>query len=177
MRKAAARQPPTRPALLRAMADDRCRQASFGGSGLPSQADGGAQQAAPLLSIVHLLVRRDRIVATVRVNPARPNSTPRIARALVSVLPDLPRHACVNPEGDYFASVMDHTSLPHVLEHVAIDLQTRASAAADPDRVYKGVTRWADASRGLATVEVSYHDDVTGIRAFRDAAALINGLR
>lgn len=122
-------------------------------------------------------MRRDRIVATVRVDPAHPDSTPRLARELAVAFPDLPRHACVNPEGDYFASVMDHTSLPHVLEHIVIDLQTSAFAATDPDRVFTGVTRWTDAACGKATVEVSYHDDVTAIRAFRDAASLLNSLR
>ncbi len=133
--------------------------------------------SSPRLTIERLEVRRDRIVATVRVDPAKPNSTPRLAHALTSVLPDLPRHACVNSEGDYFASVMDHTSLPHVLEHVVIDLQTSAFATTDPDRVFTGVTRWTDSSHGRATVEVSYHDDVTAIRAFRDAARLLNSLR
>lgn len=177
MRKAAACRPPMREAPLRAMADYRRGFSDSIGPAPSSHANGEARQAAPLLSIVRLCVRRDRIAATVRVDPAHPNSTPRIARALASALPDLPRHACVNPEGDFFAAVMNHTCLPHVLEHVVIDLQTSAYAATDPDCVFKGITRWTDASRGLATVEVSYHDDVTGIRAFRDAAVLINGLR
>ncbi|MGI6534967.1 MAG: cyanophycin synthetase family protein [Eggerthellaceae bacterium] len=158
------------------MADVRRRQPADRPTS-PHPAQRASQSPAPRLAIERLEVRRDRIVATVRVDPAHPNSTPRLARALTSVLPDLPRHACVNPEGDYFAAVMDHTSLPHVLEHVVIDLQTSAFAAADPDRVFTGVTRWTDAARGTATVEVSYHDDVTAIRAFRDAASLLNRLR
>lgn len=145
--------------------------------GAPQPASGAAQPPVPRLAIETLQVRRDRIVATVRVDPAHPNSTPRLARALTAALPDLPRHACVNPEGDYFAAVMDHTALPHVLEHVVIDLQTSAFAVTDPDRVFTGVTRWTDFAHGRASVEVSYHDDVTAIRAFRDAAALINSLR
>jgi hypothetical protein len=137
----------------------------------------GIQGPPPLVTLLRLDVRRDRVAATVQVDPRRPDSTPYLARALVRTLPDLPHHACVNSEGDLFAAVMDHTALPHVLEHVVIDLQTRAWAAIDPDRVFTGLTRWVDRAQGLATVEVSYADDITAIRAFRDAAALLNGLR
>ncbi|MGI6590086.1 MAG: cyanophycin synthetase family protein [Eggerthellaceae bacterium] len=129
------------------------------------------------IRIRSLTVSSDRILATVQVDPQHPNSTPAMAAALVQAFPDLPRHACVNPKGDFFGDVIAGTSLPHVLEHLVIDLQTQEHAAIDPDYVFTGVTRWADKAQGVATVEVSYRDDLVALRAFRDAAVYLNSLR
>ena len=120
-------------------------------------------------------MRRDRVVATVRVvDPDSAMTTPQFARQLVRIRPDLPIHSCVNGRGPTFGAVIAHTPIPHVLEHVVIDLQT--ASCINPDRVFTGVTRWIDRSAGRAQVEVSYADDLVCLRAFRDAAELLNSL-
>lgn len=131
----------------------------------------------PRIQVRSIVVARDRIRASVSVDPHHAYSTPALAAALVRTFPDLPNHACVNPVGDFFGAVIADTSLPHVLEHLVIDLQTRECAATDPDRVFTGVTRWTDRAQGQAVVEVSYRDDLVAIRAFRDAAVYLNSLR
>ncbi|MDO4532248.1 MAG: hypothetical protein Q4C36_00860 [Coriobacteriia bacterium] len=140
---------------------------------LPHAAD--AESPAPRLILESLRVRRDRVIATVRVgNPEFATTTPQLARQLVRIRPDLPIHSCVNGRGPTFGAVIANTPIPHVLEHVVIDLQT--AVCTNPDRVFTGVTRWIDRRAGRAQVEVSYADDLVCLRAFRDAVELLNSL-
>ena len=128
---------------------------------------------APLLVIESLRVERDRIIAHVRVGSAeRAHTTPRIARLATAVHPDLPIHTCVNGVGPTFGAVIENTPLPHLLEHLAIDMQT--AACANPDRVFTGATRRTDRRAGAAEVQLSYADDLVALRAFRDAVELVN---
>jgi len=137
--------------------------------------DGVATSGEPRLVLESLHVATDRVVATVRVGDAlHANTTPELVRAAIAAHPDLPIHTCVNGMGPTFGAVMNSTPLPHLLEHVVIDLQI--ASCSDSDRVFTGVTRWTDRRAGRARVEVSYADDLAALRAFRDAAALINSL-
>lgn len=160
--------------------------------------------ARSALSIERLTVRSDRIICDVALAPDAPRfATPRLASRIRAAFPDVARHACVNDEGDTFAAVMDHTSLPHVLEHLVISLQVRAadeaatmrgmdwdvgaatwssaedrSSAAAPraagEAVFVGTTEWANEASGRARIEVSFTDDLVALRAFRDAVRFLN---
>lgn len=147
---------------------------------MPEQPSAHEQPFAPERPLVHIIrlhVKRDRIVAQVRVDPARVFSTVDMAHRLIERFPDLPRHACVNPQGNLFGDVIAHTALPHVLEHLVIELQVRAHAQTEPSRVFTGISRWTDGAQGLAQISVSYRDDLIALRAFRDAASVLNAMR
>lgn len=139
--------------------------------------EGGPAPSRPSrLAVESLQVKPDRVLARVRMRDAvRVLTTPKLAQRVQTDFPDLPRHACVNGEGPVFGAVMDHTPLPHLLEHLVIDLQTRACA--DPDFVFTGATRWVDRAAGLAEVQVSYTDDLVALHSFRKAADYLNSLR
>ena len=138
-------------------------------------ADVAGAPGEPRLVLESLHVAADRIVATVRVSDAlHANTTPELVHAAMLTHPDLPIHTSVNGVGPTFGAVMNDTPLPHLLEHVVIDLQI--ASCPDPDRVFTGVTRWTDRRAGRARVEVSYADDLDALRAFRDATAFINSL-
>ncbi|MBX9032716.1 cyanophycin synthetase family protein [Gordonibacter massiliensis (ex Traore et al. 2017)] len=128
------------------------------------------------LSVKRFVVGDGRIGCDVALAPHAPRTTtPTLAAHVRAAFPDLPSHACVNGAGDTFGAVMEATSLPHMLEHLVIDLQTRAAPAGSrPDVVYVGVTRWTDESAGRAHIEVSFTDDLVALRAFRDAARFLN---
>lgn len=135
----------------------------------PSQV---GDRGAACLVIESLRVGRDRITAAVRVRDAAfVDTNPQVARRAIEECPNLPIHSCVNGTGPVFGDVIAHTPLPHLLEHVVVDLQTAASA--DPDRVFTGATRWTDRASGRAEVQVSYADDVVALSAFRDAVRLV----
>ncbi len=138
------------------------------------------------LGVERLTVRRDRVSCDVAIALGAPRyASPALADRVRAAFPDVPRHACVNDEGETFAAVMDHTSLPHVLEHLVISLQARAEAARTGARagrpyaseggvVFVGTTEWTDESAGRARIEVSFADDLVALRAFRDAVAFLN---
>ncbi|SEO51883.1 cyanophycin synthetase family protein [Denitrobacterium detoxificans] len=126
------------------------------------------------LVIDHITVRSDRMVCRVRVSPALRYTTPGMAHRALEKMPSLAHHSCVNENGDTFASAIEHTPLPHLLEHVTIDLLTQRTERSD--YVYAGVTEWLDEERGVARVQVSMLSDIESFAAFRDAANFINNL-
>ena len=67
---------------------------------------------------------------------------------------------------------MDHTPLPHLLEHLVIDLQVRE--AQRDDDAFAGTTDWIDQEAGTARIQVSFTDDLAALRAFRDAVRFLN---
>lgn len=127
-----------------------------------------------LLKIEKVTVRTGRLAVIVRLAPGAPRyATPQVAARLRERFPTLPLHACVNEVGDTFGSVMDSTSLPHVLEHLVIDLQVRAHAN-ESAPTFVGTTEWLDEAAGTALVQVSFADDLIALRALRDAADILN---
>ncbi len=126
------------------------------------------------LVIERITVMDDRISCLVVLVPHTPHyTTPRLIARIVASFPQLSRHACVNEAGDTFGVVMNHTSLPHLLEHMVIDLQTRAEPF-DSDSTFVGTTVWTDEVAGRARIEVSFTDDLVALRAFRDATNFLN---
>lgn len=136
------------------------------------------------LTIERIAVRDDRLSLLVRVMPEEAHyTTPAFARRLTRTAPTLPHHTCINDEGCTFACVMDHTSVPHALEHAIIDEQVRLTAAAsatqadngvdEADVPFLGTTEWLDERAGLARVEVSFQDDLLALQALDAATALI----
>lgn len=84
---------------------------------------------APAVSVDRLVVLTGRILCDVSLSREAPRTTsPELMDRITPSFPHLARHACVNDEGPTFGAVMDRTSLPHLLEHLVIDLQVRASA-------------------------------------------------
>ena len=127
------------------------------------------------VTVERIRVAHDRVMALLRMRDAvHVLTTPKMARCACQAFPDLPHHACVNGHGPTFAAVMDHTPVPHLVEHLVVDMQVRACG--NPDLIFTGATRWEDRAQGLARVEVSYEDDLVAIQAFRDAVAFVNGL-
>lgn len=96
--------------------------------------------------------------------------------------------------GTTFAAVMDCTPLPHLLEHLVVDLQVRAEsgqwftlpgaapsvsphvAGTTHDRPIVGTSEWLDEAAGIARIDVSFADDLVALRAMRDSVAFLNKL-
>ena len=122
------------------------------------------------VSIDKMTVGAGRLVCEVHLAPGVPRDTwPDLIRAL-----HLPQHACVNENGQLFGDAMDRTPLPHLLEHLAIDLQTRRCGR--DDVMFVGTTDWIDEQKGTARIQMSFTDDLMALRSFQDAVKALNGL-
>ena len=132
------------------------------------------------MSAVHiesLTVQCDRICANVLVAPFA-RTTPQLAAYVLQAFPLIAQHACVNEKGNTFDLVIEDTPLPHLMEHLVIDLQMRAEfEAAANGLTYIGTTEWLDEAQGKARIEVNFADDLVALRAFRDAANFLNEAR
>lgn len=137
------------------------------------------------LSIESIVVSSNRVVSLVRVSPSvSPRTSFALMERVLESYPGLARHACVNDRGPTFASVMNSTSLPHLLEHLVVELQGRAALedlqssgarrALPDDFVFVGTTEWVDRPAGLARVSVNFADDLVALRAFSEAVCTIN---
>lgn len=131
--------------------------------------------AGGALSIERMVVGEGRLVCDVRLAPGAPRfTTPELARRAAREFPHLAHHACVNDKGASFGAVMGETPLPHLLEHLVIELQTCRSQA--ESAVFAGTTDWLDETAGTARVQVSFTDDLMALRAFGDAVEALNRL-
>lgn len=124
------------------------------------------------IRVLRYSVRADRIVADIALSPACPRYTsPVLAKAITQDFPNLPQHACVNDCGKTFAAVINNTPIPHLLEHMVVDLQVRRS---NTKQTFIGTSEWVCEGNARARVEVSFADDLVALAAFRDAIDMLN---
>lgn len=129
-------------------------------------------QEAPI-RLVSVAVKQGRLVCELVIPDERKRfSTPRLASYVEANYPDIARHACVNKFGKQFGAVMQRTSIAHLLEHIAIDEQVRGSE--NDDALFVGTTEWLDEQVGRARVQLSFHDDLSALRAFNKALQFLN---
>lgn len=125
------------------------------------------------VTIRAITVRTGRMIFEVAVPDERFRySTPRLAAFVTGQYPDLPHHACVNDVGTAFGDVIESTSTPHLLEHVAISLQVRESPA--DDTLFIGTTEWVDEPAGIARIEIGFKNDLVALRTFNEATCFLN---
>ena len=133
----------------------------------------GPQREADPVQLTSLAVKRGRLVCELVIpDVGKRYSTPSLAAFVERQHPDIARHACVNGLGRTFGSVMETTSIAHLLEHIAIDLQVREAEA--PDARFVGTTEWIDEAAGKARIELSFNDDLAALRAFNKALQFLN---
>jgi len=126
-----------------------------------------------VLRAKRIVVKADRMVCSLQITDPRWHySSPELIGLLLPHAPNLARHSCVNERGEVFGAVMNDTPLAHVFEHLTVELLS--AAASDPKQIYKGLTWWDDQSRGLASVEISYTDDIETFKVIRQALHYIN---
>lgn len=127
------------------------------------------------LVIEHIQVRPDRMEVTIRVRSEQfAYTNNQIIEEVLSHFPSLGMHACRNHKGRLFADVMNHTSIPHLLEHMVVDGQTRR--AQKEDRIFTGTTQWIREDPLVALVAFSYEDDLVALEVLNQCVALLNAI-
>src|SRR5438874_1838366 len=99
---------------------------------------------------------------------------PHLPRSLFKLFPHLAHHKCHNDHGHSFRRESMATEIPHLLEHLIIELQTQAQR----HEILKGETQWnwrVD-PRGTFHVHVEYENEQLVLAAIRLAERMVNML-
>ena len=99
---------------------------------------------------------------------------PHIPRLLFKLFPHLARHRCENENGFTFRKESRSTEIPHLFEHLIIELQGQVQKT----RILKGETQWnwRIDPRGRFHVYVDYENEMLVLGAIRLAERIINAL-
>lgn len=136
--------------------------------------DSGMSTLTKSISATKIVVQDGRLVCEVVIpDPARRYCTSRLASRARTAFPDIVKHACVNGVSDKFVTVMDSTSVPHLLEHLMIDIQVHDDRV-EADASFVGATEWLDESAGTALVQVSFTDDLCALQALNKSLDFLN---
>jgi len=99
---------------------------------------------------------------------------PHIPKLLFKLFPHLAHHRCDNDNGFTFKRECQSTEIPHLLEHLIIELQGQAQQSG----VLKGETQWnwrVD-PKGRFHVYVDYDNEILVLGAIRAAERIIRAL-
>lgn len=100
--------------------------------------------------------------------------TPHIPKLLFKLFPHLARHQCDNEDGFSFRRESRSTEIPHLFEHLIIELQEQVLQTG----TLKGETQWnwrVD-PRGRFHVYVEYSNELLVLGAIRAAERIIDAL-
>ncbi|MEJ7811693.1 MAG: cyanophycin synthetase [Gemmatimonadaceae bacterium] len=145
---------------------------------------GGAPGVAPSFSPADLRVTRLRalrgpnfwrlapvIACDVQLGPLEhvtSASIPEFTERLVAAMPSLAEHECSEgAPGGFITRLRAGTHLPHIIEHVALELQALAGSDVSFGRVV------ASGDEGVWWVIVAYEEEEAGLQSVRDAVSLI----
>ena len=93
---------------------------------------------------------------------------PGFTERLTSLLPSLEEHECSrDAPGGFVERLREGTRIPHILEHVALELQILAGTDVSFGRVV------ASGDPGVWWVIVAYEEEAVGLRAVREAIGII----
>lgn len=97
---------------------------------------------------------------------------PGFPEALLALLPGIGRHRCsLKVRGGFEKRLRDGTWLGHVIEHVALELQTLAGS-----RTTRGKTRSVKNRPGVYNAMFAYNEEKVGLAAGRMAIELVDSL-
>ncbi|MDR3315214.1 MAG: hypothetical protein LBS98_01815 [Coriobacteriales bacterium] len=114
--------------------------------------------------------------AAVSVEPTHARVSAALAAAALEHLPTLAEHACKGHGIGYFGEKIVGTTLPHLVEHIAIDLLVQQEAGS-----VAGNTTWEDLERESMRVRLLVPDKSPAAAkatqdALIDAVTLVNDL-
>ena len=101
---------------------------------------------------------------------------PHIPRILFKLLPHMAAQRCINDDGVPFHREARSTEIPHLFEHLIIEIQNQVRrGVGDP---FTGETRWNWTldPRGRFYVTVDYENECVALGAIRLAEDMINAL-
>ncbi|MGN0302309.1 MAG: hypothetical protein ACI4BI_05485 [Anaerotardibacter sp.] len=129
------------------------------------------------VKVAHIRVLQGKMELTLSLDKTAPRSTSQsLINRVLKDFPYLADHTCKNEAGPTFGCVMNGTSLPHLFEHMVIDLQAQELLKRgydQPDVILVGITQWT-ARENEARVSFSFVNDVIALEAVKKAQELLN---
>lgn len=128
---------------------------------------------ADLFNILKITVGAEKLCARVLVNPGMPLRTSEDIEATARVYylaPAIAKHLCLGDTGREFQECMGDTELPHLLEHLSVEIMNETGLAG---RVSCGRTRQVPGDERLFDVELSCPDDALTVGALSSAAFMM----
>ncbi|WP_239464461.1 hypothetical protein [Collinsella tanakaei] len=129
---------------------------------------------ATLFNILKITVGADKLCARVLVNPGMPLRTSEDIEATARVYylaPAIAKHLCLGDTGREFQECMGDTELPHLLEHLSVEIMNETGLAG---KVSCGRTRQVPGDERLFDVELSCPDDALTVGALSSAAFMMD---
>lgn len=133
-----------------------------------------------VLKVTEIIFQQDDRVSLVVEMPESSSFTtenrPHIPRLLFKLLPRMAAQRCVNDDGIPFHREARSTEIPHLFEHLIIEIQNQVRrGVGDP---FTGETRWNWTldPRGRFYVTVDYENECVALGAIRLAEDMINAL-
>ena len=130
---------------------------------------------AQLFNILKITVGKDKLCARILVNPGRPLRTSEDIEATARVYylaPAIAKHLCLGDTGREFQECMGDTELPHLLEHLTVEILNETGLAG---KVSCGRTRQVPGDERLFDVELSCPDDALTVGALSSATFMMDG--
>jgi hypothetical protein len=127
--------------------------------------------------IVFLSSHRARLVVEIPATDAYLTSeAPRLPRMLFKLFPHMATQRCYNDGGYSFRREAQATEIPHLFEHLIIEIQDQVRRGIGEP--FSGETQWnwTIDPRGLFYVTVDYDNEVVALAAIRLAERIINAV-
>ncbi len=104
------------------------------------------------------------------------SQVPHVPKLLFQMIPRLSKHTCENGAGLSFRQECQNTEIPHLFEHLIIELQLQAQRR--PTDLLRGETEWnwSVDPRGHFQVTVEYDNELLAVAAIRLAARILQTL-
>jgi len=127
--------------------------------------------------IIFLSCRRAQLVVEIPETDAYMTSdAPRIPRLLFKLLPHMATQRCYNDEGFSFRREAEATEIPHLFEHLIIEIQDQVRRGLGAPFAGETHWNWTVDPRGRFYVTVDYDDEIVALASIRLAERIINAL-
>ncbi len=127
--------------------------------------------------IVFLSNQRARLVVEIPDTDALSTSeAPRIPRMLFRMFPHMATQRCYNDDGHSFRREAQATEIPHLFEHLIIEIQDQVRRGVGAPFAGETHWNWTVDPRGRFYVTVDYDNEVVALASIRLAERVINAL-
>ena len=126
--------------------------------------------------IFHDTCRATLMVEIPDTEPFTTAERPHIPRILFNLLPQMASQRCFNESGHSFRREALATEIPHLLEHLIIEIQNQVRRGVGVPFCGETNWNWSVDPRGRFYVTVDYDNEIVALAAIRLAESILNAV-